>query len=112
MRHPRLITGAVAVAVIAVAAAPRAWRRLRGGADEAAGWESDYATPEEPVDEAATAALREELREKVEAIADEAPTAVEADLIVEGVPGGDPATEAARARLREKAQAAKERFKG
>ena len=52
--------------------------------------------------------LREELREKVEAIAEEP---VEADLIVEGVPGSDPAAEAARARLRDKAQAAKDAFR-
>ena len=36
---------------------------------------------------------------------------VEADLIVEGVPGADPAAEAARARLRAKAQAAKDAFR-
>ena len=130
MRNAKLLTGAAAAVVLAVAAgataAPRAWRRLRGGHPEQdwdAGFESDFAVPEgatygdpeAPVDEAANAALREELRERVEEIVDEpvaeAPTAVEADLVVEGVPGSDPATEAARARLREKAQAAKESFR-
>ncbi len=130
MSKAKLITGAAAAAAVAVAAgaaaAPRAWRRLRGRRAEEAwdsGFESDFAVPEgatygdpeAPVDEAANAALREELRERVEEIVEEpvaeAPTAVEADLIVEGVPGSDLATEAARARLRDKAQAAKESFR-
>ena len=116
MGRAKLITGAAAAVVVAgAAAAPRVWRRLRrGGSDDA--WESDFSIPDDatfgdpeaPVDEAANAALREELREKVEAIAEEP---VEADLIVEGVPGSDPAAEAARARLRDKAQAAKDAFR-
>ena len=116
MGRAKLITGAAAAVVVAgAAAAPRVWRRLRRSAPEEA-WESDFTIPEDatfgdpeaPVDEAANAALREELREKVEAIAEEP---VEADLIVEGVPGADPAAEAARARLRDKAQAAKDAFR-
>ena len=116
MGRAKLITGAAAAVVVAgAAAAPRVWRRLRRGAPEEA-WESDFTIPDDatfgdpeaPVDEAANAALREELREKVEAIAEEP---VEADLIVEGVPGSDPAAEAARARLRDKAQAAKDAFR-
>ena len=55
------------------------------------------------------------IREKVGAIADEpvaeAPTPVEPDLIVDGVPGADPAAEAARERLRRKAEAAKDAFR-
>ncbi len=134
MRNARLIGGAAAGAALVVAAgvaaAPRAWRRLRGGApaEEAFSdaFESDYAVPadatfgdpEAPVDEEANAALREELREKVGQLdAEPAPptapvaTPVEPDLIVEGVPGSDPATEAARARLRQKAADAKESFR-
>ena len=116
MGRAKLITGAAAAVVVAgAAAAPRVWRRLRRSAPEEA-WESDFTIPDDatfgdpeaPVDEAANAALREELREKVEAIAEEP---VEADLIVEGVPGSDPAAEAARARLRDKAQAAKDAFR-
>lgn len=134
MRNVKLIGGVAAGAALLVAAgvasAPRAWRRLRGGepADElyVEEFESDYAVPDDatfgdpeaPVDEAANAALREELREKVSGLntqPDEpvAPVAtpVEPDLIVEGVPGSDPATEAARARLRKKAADATESFK-
>jgi hypothetical protein len=134
MRNVKLIGGVAAGAALLVAAgvasAPRAWRRLRGGepTDElyVEEFESDYAVPDDatfgdpeaPVDEAANAALREELREKVSGLntqPDEpvAPVAtpVEPDLIVEGVPGSDPATEAARARLRKKAADATESFK-
>jgi hypothetical protein len=134
MRNVKLIGGVAAGAALLVAAgvasAPRAWRRLRGGepADElyVEEFESDYAVPDDatfgdpeaPVDEAANAALREELREKVSGLnaQPEEPTApvatpVEPDLIVEGVPGSDPATEAARARLRQKAADATESFR-
>ena len=134
MRSPKLIGGAAAAAAIAiaagVAAAPRAWRRLRAGRGAEATWDdadagfgSDFAVPEgaaygdpeAPVDEAANAALRDELREKVGALAEEpvaeAPTPVEADLVVDGVPGADPAAEAARERLRRKAEAAKDAFR-
>ncbi len=138
MRNARLIGGAAAAAALLVAAgvasAPRAWRRLRGGeatqdtfAEDVEGaYESDYAVPDDatfgdpeaPVDEAANAALREELREKVSSLEAQpeepvAPVAtpVVADLIVEGVPGSDPATDAARARLRQKAADASESFK-
>lgn len=134
MRNARLIGGVAAGAALLVAAgvasAPRAWRRLRGGAPVedafAEDFESDYAIPDDatfgdpeaPVDEAANAALREELREKVSNLdtQPEAPVApvatpVEADLILEGVPGSDPATDAARARLRQKAADAKESFR-
>ena len=134
MRNAKLIggiaTGAALLVAAGVAAAPRALRRLRGGeqADDAFadGFESDYAIPDDatfgdpeaPVDEAANAALREELREKVSGL-DARPaepvtppaTPVEADLIIEGVPGSDPATDAARARLRQKAADAKESFR-
>jgi hypothetical protein len=123
MRNAKLIggiaTGAALLVAAGVAAAPRALRRLRGGeqADDAFadGFESDYAIPD---DEAANAALREELREKVSGL-DARPaepvtlpaTPVEADLIIEGMPGSDPATDAARARLRQKAADAKESFR-
>lgn len=134
MRNVKLIGGVAAGAALLVAAgvasAPRAWRRLRGGEPAAEldvdAFESDYAVPDDatfgdpeaPVDEAANAALREELREKVSGLSEQpdepiAPVAtpVEPDLIVEGVPGSDPATEAARARLRKKAADATESFK-
>lgn len=134
MRNVKLIGGVAAGAALLVAAgvasAPRAWRRLRGGetAEESyvEEFESDFAIPDDatfgdpeaPVDEAANAALREELREKVSSLNTQpeepiAPiaTPVEADLIVEGVPGSDPATDAARARLRQKAADAKESFR-
>ena len=131
MRNAKVLGGAAAAAALViaagVAAAPRAWRRLRAGKPEEGTWEpaaeSDYAVPtdtrfgdpEVPVDEEANAALREELREKVEQLTDEpvadVATPVQADLIVEGIPGGDPATETARARLRQRAEAAKQSFK-
>ncbi len=127
MRNAKLISGAAAAGALLIAAgvasAPRIWRRLRSSAPVEETFESDYTIPhdatfgdpEAPVDEAANAALREELRQKVgnldaEPLAPPA-TPVEADLILEGVPGPDPAADAARARLRQKAADAKDSFR-
>ncbi len=123
MRQRTVISGAAAGAAIVIAAgvamAPRAWRRLRRGKQSDTGFASDYAEPlgdpESEFDPEANAALREELRDKINDMnaVPEAPVAtpVEPDLIVEGVSGADPAIDAARARLRQKAAEAKQSFK-
>ncbi len=123
MRQRTVISGAAAGAAILIAAgvamAPRAWRRLRRGKQSDTGFVSDYAEPlgdpEATFDAEANAALREELRDKINDMdaVPEAPVAtpVEPDLIVEGVSGADPAIDAARARLRQKAAEAKQSFR-
>ncbi len=123
MRQRTVISGAAAGVAIVIAAgvavAPRAWRRLRRGKQSDTGFESDYAEPlgdpEATFDPEANAALREELRDKINDMdaVPEAPVAtpVEPDLIVEGVSGADPAIDAARTRLRQKAAEAKQSFR-
>lgn len=139
----RLVSGLVAGAVIAaaagVAAAPRVWRRVRGGGDDMDAWADDawpdeeYLTDfdeptaeeppptttivepqptfgsDEPTDEGGEAEI---LREELrERLSDLPPTAApSADPVTEAAPG-DGDTEAARARLRARAAEAREAFR-